>query len=126
MLPVTNIQDLIDKKDAWLLWTYDDTRVINDFNIYDFSRGKSYGVNKSYNYVKMSVSVFSDWGASYNSWEACTLADVLFKFGFKERLSEEALYKFFNSLSLIREWRKDVIMYMGFINMIPYYSDYRE
>ncbi len=118
-LPVTNIHHQIPKKDAWLVWTHDEQYQINDFNIYDLSKGR-----ECVAYVEMHVRKgYSDWGASFSSWDQVCLADVLFKFGFQDKLADDDVKKqFLDSLTLIEEWRDDVLMYMGFINMQHYFS----
>lgn len=116
-LPYTNISEFISKKDAWLVWTTNDAEQINDFNIYDFSKENVDGQKTSVDYVEMQVGGhYFDWGACCSSWDHSNLADVFFKFGFQYQFSNILIKKdFLDALSLIREWRKDIIEYMGIL-----------
>lgn len=130
ILPITNIIPLIPKKDIWIIWLINkETYKIKEFQIYDLSMdGMPYEHSRrcrTFEYItdRMNKISYCDWGANCKGWEQVQLADVFFKFAIQDGFeNQEVVKEFLNQLSLVKEWRKDILMYMGFIGMEPYYT----
>lgn len=129
-MPRTNVSPLIPIKDIWMIWLLDDDSKIKEFQIYDLSKdhqvfehSKAY---RTFSYIRHTLQGVSyrDWGATCSDWEKACLADIFFKYaiqyGFKDG---QVIEEFLNQLSLVKEWREDILMYMGFIGMQPYFCN---
>jgi len=132
ILPITNVVPLIPKKDIWMIWLTDDENRITAFQIYDLSKEEylPFDHSKAYRtfaYIKyrMEGKPYLDWGANCSSYgEETQLADILFKFGVQYGFRDQKVVRqFLNQLSMIKEWREDIVMYMRFMGMEPYYTD---
>jgi hypothetical protein len=66
---------------------------------------------------------YRSWGANCLGWERIHLDDVFFKFALQFGFKDKGIIKqSLNLLSLVKKWRKNVLIYMSFIEMNPYYD----
>jgi len=123
-LPITNIHDSIDKKDAWFVWTENKDGKIDDFSLYDYAKEDYSGKISPYYVEHIYGKNYYDWGACLSGWHQVTLENVFFKFGFEYEFLDKSIFeKFMNHLTLVNEWKSEILSYMSYLGMKSYFYE---